>query len=552
MSLNFCPSCGRSQKPGTAFCTGCGRRFEQPPVHTHTAHGSVVQPSPRDPRVRHTSFIEIEAPKILIRDVYREIETNHRIPLIVLLTVFIAFTAMLLYANIAVTYKKTPIQYRIYKGKHYLSTTSALYIFDESGNKINEITKAGETPLAGMLDFDFAPDGTIYLANTFQKRIEVFAPDGSWQRNFGDGMLSDSFTLKILLDGHILVADTKNHNVKLFYPEGNLLETVGQKGSMAWEFNFPNGLGQFNDGTVLISETNNFRIQRFHPDMRETINPEWSLKPSANPDSGPSEIARIARPINWEYAYWPVRMLVDPGRGRIYVVFIDDFTTPQSFVAVYDNAGNETQQVRLEMPGGRGVNPHNLQLAPDGRVTFADNLTVAAGIWDPETGAVKPTPGADFGSLLEGMRRHSLMLKWFKALGLGGVVFCFAPFLLILAYAHNRLADVKIHNLPIAVQGGDQVRAPKNLAAAILLSLLLPGLGHIYIGETVAGLLHTTVLICLSCPIYGKLAHLYDLGALPWIPIVGMIPLIVVLIVGIIIVYISAVIGVFFKIKKSN
>jgi Uncharacterized conserved protein len=64
-------------------------------------------------------------------------------------------------------------------------------------------------------------------------------------------------------DGTVYVADTENHRIQRFSATGVFLGKWGSYGSGDGQFNFPHGVAVAPDGTVYVADSGNYRIQRF-------------------------------------------------------------------------------------------------------------------------------------------------------------------------------------------------------------------------------------------------------------------------------------------------
>lgn len=84
-------------------------------------------------------------------------------------------------------------------------------------------------------------DGNVYVADTWNNRIEVFDPDGEFIRAFGKagdgpGYFARPKGVSIDSDGHVWVADAVQDRVQVFTPEGRLLIWMGGHGMLPGQF----------------------------------------------------------------------------------------------------------------------------------------------------------------------------------------------------------------------------------------------------------------------------------------------------------------------------
>jgi len=177
------------------------------------------------------------------------------------------------------------------------------------------------------------PDGRIYVADSGNARIEVFAPDGSFLTTWGSfgtepGQFNEPWSLAVddqfvyvadtwnyriqkfttegelvgvygrngspadasdpglglfygprdiilLDDNRLLITDTGNHRLQVMDRDGNFLESIGQFGSQPGQFNEPVGLAKGPEGSFYLADTWNGRIQQFTADFFPAY--EWSV-----------------------------------------------------------------------------------------------------------------------------------------------------------------------------------------------------------------------------------------------------------------------------------
>ena len=102
-------------------------------------------------------------------------------------------------------------------------TTTGFQRFDPAGRFLGKWGSQGtgqgqfETPFRVAV----APNGTVYVADSGNHRVQVFAADGTYQTQWGgqgngDGQFDGPTGLAVAPDGTVYVADANNHRVQIF------------------------------------------------------------------------------------------------------------------------------------------------------------------------------------------------------------------------------------------------------------------------------------------------------------------------------------------------
>ena len=79
----------------------------------------------------------------------------------------------------------------------------------------------------------------------------------------GNGELNQPFGVATDGSGNVYVADTFNHRIQKFDASGTFLTTWGSQGSGNGQFNFPAGVATDGSGHVYVADYNNNRILKF-------------------------------------------------------------------------------------------------------------------------------------------------------------------------------------------------------------------------------------------------------------------------------------------------
>jgi len=181
------------------------------------------------------------------------------------------------------------------------------------------------------------PDGSIYVADSGNHRIQRFTADGQFVATWGQHStietevgtprgFNEPWDIAVASDGTMYVADTWNHRIQKLDAEGNPITTWGLFGQYSLDdtlgqsaFYGPRGVATGPDGRIYVADTGNKRIQVFETDGQFAF--QWG-------GGGVLE----------GYLDEPVGIAVDPG-GAVYVA-----DTWNRRVQVFDKDGAFLQQ----------------------------------------------------------------------------------------------------------------------------------------------------------------------------------------------------------------
>jgi predicted membrane-bound mannosyltransferase/DNA-binding beta-propeller fold protein YncE len=281
-----------------------------------------------------------------------------------------------------------------------------------------------DAPGSGAGQFNFpravavGPDGSVYVADSGNHRVQVFGPDGRFVRQWGTlcklfdgsqgcqgdgrGQFNEPWGIAVGKDGSVYVSDTWNHRMQKFDSQGNFVKMWGLFESTGGELGKPNAfygpraltLGQ--DGNLYVMDTGNKRVQVFTPDgefvtqyggggvvegrfdepvgLGQDAAGNWYVADTWN-----HRIQKFDKNFNyvaqWSIDGWASQsvvnkpfLAVDTKRNVIYVTDPENyrvlaFNADGSFRATFGQYGNDAQSFVL---------PTGIAVGPNGQIYVAD------------------------------------------------------------------------------------------------------------------------------------------------------------------------------------
>jgi sugar lactone lactonase YvrE len=121
-------------------------------------------------------------------------------------------------------------------------------------------------------------EDAVYLADTWNGRVQAFTLEGKWKAAARD--LFGPRGITVAPDGTVWVTDTGNKRLVGFDGELKQIRTIGRLGKGPLEFSDPVGIAAGRDGSLYVADAGNQRIQVLDPKFqfaREIPMPDWKM-----------------------------------------------------------------------------------------------------------------------------------------------------------------------------------------------------------------------------------------------------------------------------------
>ncbi len=209
-------------------------------------------------------------------------------------------------------------------------------------------------------DLAIGPDGSVYVADTWNHRIQKFSPEGEFITTWGFGIsqTGDPFGfygprgIAVNDEGLVFVTDTGNKRVVVFDSEGDYITQIGSGGFAPGQFDEPVGITVDETGQIYIADTWNQRVQVMAPDGAGNYLPagSWDI------------VGWFGASLN-NYPYIAVHegsvFVTDPEGYRVL-----EFTSQGEFVRYWGDFGTTPEDFAL---------PVGIDVDPDGQVWVVDS-----------------------------------------------------------------------------------------------------------------------------------------------------------------------------------
>ncbi|HEY73950.1 MAG: hypothetical protein B6I35_13355 [Anaerolineaceae bacterium 4572_32.2] len=159
-------------------------------------------------------------------------------------------------------------------GRIYVADTGnkRIQVFEPGGEFISQWGGGGV--LEGYLDepvgIAIGPNGDVYIADTWNRRVQVFDEDGVFLRQWpiegwDAGLSEEKPYLAVDAQGYIYVTDPGYYRVLVFDNLGNYVLSFGQYGFDERSFALPIGIAVGGDGSIYVTDAGSNRVLVFDP-----------------------------------------------------------------------------------------------------------------------------------------------------------------------------------------------------------------------------------------------------------------------------------------------
>ncbi len=247
---------------------------------------------------------------------------------------------------------------RNHRIQHLAADGSVLHVWGTFGEPIGSNAAAPGT-FNEPWGVAVGPDGSVYVADTWNHRVQKFTAEGEFISTWGYfGQAEDAFALwgprDVTVDdlGRVLVTDTGNKRVIAYDETGNFVAEIGGPGFAPGKFDEPTGIAAGANNFIFVADTWNQRIQAL------TLDPSGALLPFTT----------------WDISGWYGQSLDNKpyiAAGLDDRVFVSDpegfrileFAAEGQFIRYWGEFGAET--------GGFSL-PTGLAIDPDGGIWVSD------------------------------------------------------------------------------------------------------------------------------------------------------------------------------------
>lgn len=135
-----------------------------------------------------------------------------------------------------------------------------LQIFDMTGRLIETITGFSIQPAGVAMTLK----GNLIFADTNQKCIEVFTPEGRRLQKWGDGKFFSPCGVAVCPNGNIVISDLGNNTVSVYRNESTCVFVLGLSAQQEQQFKEPSYVTAGPHNEIIISDSKNHCVKIFN------------------------------------------------------------------------------------------------------------------------------------------------------------------------------------------------------------------------------------------------------------------------------------------------
>jgi DNA-binding beta-propeller fold protein YncE len=148
------------------------------------------------------------------------------------------------------------------------SSGAAVHVLDLDARSHIRITGTSESePFGSPVGVTWA-NGNLFVSDAERHEVIVLNGQGGFIRRFGADILGRPVGIAYVpARNAVYVVDGQKHHIAVFAPHGDLLRTIGARGTAPGEFNYPSHLA-CRQKQLLVADSGNFRVQLLDLDGR--------------------------------------------------------------------------------------------------------------------------------------------------------------------------------------------------------------------------------------------------------------------------------------------
>jgi DNA-binding beta-propeller fold protein YncE len=158
----------------------------------------------------------------------------------------------------------------------FVDAKDRLYVADPGGLRVTvidlntadvfNITEAGKEDLVSPVGVVADQEGKIFVSDSELGKVFVFDRNGKYLYRFHGDFKRPTCLAIDNERSRVYVSDTLGHEIVIYDFDGKRLGSLGRRGSLPGEFNFPTHLFVDANGFLYVTDAMNFRVEIFGPE----------------------------------------------------------------------------------------------------------------------------------------------------------------------------------------------------------------------------------------------------------------------------------------------